>query len=68
MEKKMSKAKALKAYAKLMKAQEKFIKAINEFENTYQPNAVGMGEWIEYNEDVMSDLEQDIEESFEENE
>ena len=64
----MSKAKALKAYAKLMKAQEKFNKAISDFNEIYSPSSVGIVEWIEYNEDVMSDLNQDIEESFEENE
>ena len=64
----MSKAKVLKAYAKLMKAQEKFNQAITDFESVYSPNAVGLNEWIDYNQEVMSDLEQEIEESFEENE
>ena len=60
----MSEKKALKALAKLQKAADKFNQAIEDFNAAYNPNSVGLSEWIDYNNEVMSDLEQDIAEEF----
>ena len=52
--------KVQKAFEKLQKAKDKFNKAIADFNEVYTPNSVGLDEWIEYNEEVISDLESDI--------
>lgn len=72
----MSEKKALKALAKLQKAADKFNQAIEDFNAAYNPNSIGLSEaipsyvclpkWIDYNNEVISDLQQDIAEEFEE--
>jgi hypothetical protein len=53
-----------KALAKLQKAQEKFNQAITDFQWQYNPDSVGLEEWIDHNNEVMSDIEQDIDSYF----
>jgi hypothetical protein len=53
-----------KAYAKLQKAAEKFNQAITDFQSEYKPESVGLDEWIDHNNEVMSDLEVDIDSYF----
>ena len=60
----MSEKKVMKAFEKLQKAKDKFNQAIVEFNEVYSPNSVGLDEWIEHNEEVMSDLETDIQSEF----
>lgn len=61
----MSEKKARKALAKLEKAMVKFNQAITDFQSQYTPDSVGLDEWIDYNNEVMSDLESDIDSQFE---
>lgn len=61
----MSKAmKAANAFAALQEAAEKFNKAIEKFQSVYDPESVGLDEWIDYNEEVLSDIEGDIDSTF----
>jgi hypothetical protein len=61
----MSEKKARKALAKLQKAADKFNQAITDFNSAYDPESVGLNEWIDYNNEVMSDIEADIDSQFE---
>lgn len=61
----MSEKKARKALAKLEKAMAKFNQAITDFKSQYTPDSVGLDEWIDYNNEVLSDLESDIDSQFE---
>jgi regulator of sigma D len=61
----MSEKKARKDLAKLQKAMEKFNQAITDFNSAYNPDSVGLNEWIDYNSEVLSDIEQDIDSRFE---
>ena len=61
----MSEKKARKDLAKLQKAMEKFNQAITDFNSVYNPDSVGLNEWIDYNNEVLSDIEQDIDSRFE---
>ncbi len=61
----MSEKKARKDLAKLQKAMEKFNQAITDFNSAYNPDSVGLNEWIDYNNEVLSDIEQDIDSRFE---
>ena len=54
-----------KAYVKLQKAANKLNQAITDFQWHYQPESVGLDEWIDHNNEVMSDLEADIDSYFE---
>ena len=53
------------AYAKLQEAVEMFNKAIADFQWQYNPESIGLDEWIEHNEDVMFDISTDIDSYFE---
>lgn len=57
-----------KALAKLQKQADKLNQAIVDFKWQYNPESVGMDEWIDHNNDVMSDIEQDIDSYFAEEE
>jgi hypothetical protein len=61
----MGEKKARKDLAKLQKAMEKFNQAITDFNSAYNPDSVGLNEWIDYNNEVLSDIEQDIDSRFE---
>jgi len=53
------------AYAELKQAAAVFAAAIMKFECEYNPDTVGLDEWIESISDTMSEIEADIDETFE---
>lgn len=52
---------AIKALEALQDAKDAFDAAIAKFKRVYEPNAVGLDEWHEFNENVMLELYDDIE-------
>ena len=62
----MSEKEVRKALAKLQKAANKFNQAIADFQWQYNPESVGLDEWVDHNDEVMSDIEADIASQFEE--
>lgn len=48
------------ALDKLEKAVEAFETELREFRNVYEPNSVGIDEWIESNENTMLELADEL--------
>ena len=52
------------AYDELQDAVEEFNTAILKFKKKFDPDSVGLNEWMEHNEDVMFDISTDIDSAF----
>jgi len=57
--------KVQQSYGELEKAVEVFKTAITLFQQTYDPDSVGLDEWCENLDDTMVEIEEDVNEHFE---
>lgn len=66
MKKSKSPQKVTKAFLKLEDASLKFQKAITKFQKTFDTTTVGLDEWCESIQSIMSDIDEEIENEFQE--
>lgn len=56
--------KANAAYKELDEAAQAFIAAIKKFQNKYDPDTVGLNEWVDDIQGTLFDIDEDIESTF----